>query len=132
PAGNLRDLDIASGPLKEGRYAAITAARSVAGPVIVVFSKLDSANGSWYPLGARVSGDALERREGKPPIYGAMGYNGALRVDSQSLKFRRGEVLTLRRPAAFAIYNIDATAVVPGHSKYFSTELYDLLWSVLR
>ena len=51
----MRDLGIGTDDLKQGRYAGITAARSVAGPVIVIFSKLDSANGSWYPLGARIS-----------------------------------------------------------------------------
>jgi hypothetical protein len=129
---DLRDLGIGTDDLKQGRYASITSARSVAGPVIVIFSKLDSANGSWYPLGARISGDALEKRERKPPIYGALGYNGALRVQAQMLKLRRGQVVTLDRPGAFTLYNVDATEVVPGHSKYFATEVYDLLWSILK
>lgn len=129
----IRDLGIVSGDLREGRYAAgITTARSVHGPVVVVFSKRDQANGFLYPLGVQVSGDALEKRERKPPIYGAMGANGAVRVDVQKFKLSRGAAPGLGRPPEFTVLNVDATDVIPGHSKIYSNELYDLIWAMLR
>ncbi len=133
PEAAIRDLGIASGDLREGRYAAgITTARSVRGPVVIVFSKRDQANGLWYPLGVQVTGDALEKREQKPPIYGAMGANGALRVGAQKLRLGRGAAPALGRPPEFTVLNVDATEVIPGHAKIFSNELYDLIWMMLR
>ncbi len=129
---DLRDLPVQHGGLTEGRYASVAAARAVHGPVVFTYSTHDVPNGVWYPLGVRVSGDTLEKREQTPTVYGAMGADGAQRAGAQAIRLRKGLPVALPRPTDFTVINVEATEVIPGHSKFFAPEVYDLVWAMLR
>ncbi len=125
----LANLGIESRGRREGRYAEVVRRRLVERRIIVTRSDRDIPNRFLYPLGVRLSGDALER--GGPPTYGALGTNGALRTNASDVLLPRGargwKVAQFREP----IINLDASQVISGHGAYFEREIYALVWELV-
>jgi hypothetical protein len=117
-------------PDETGFYCAPLSAGLVAGPIVTTTSAHDTAVGLWYPLGAAAAG---QERLLLPelPQYGGLGAfgirgrelppgfdpAGLLRTDNGLYTFAAGQ-----------IYNLDASAVIAGHTDIAHPEVAHAFW----
>ncbi len=93
----------------DGFFRSIVTGRKVKGPVLITFSKQDTAVGIAYPIASRLSGDTASALGDKDDIFGGLGRNGAQKTPeadtvtlgpaSTTYSFRRGRLLNLNGDA---------------------------------
>jgi hypothetical protein len=101
-------------PGKDGFFRKVVAEKRVKGPVVITFTKNDTAVGIAYPLAARLNGvdgaalgDANDR-------FGGMGRNGAQKTPEASFAklLEVGGTYALK---AGAVNNLDSDAFIKSH-----------------
>ena len=119
-------------PLDATRSGALAGRQDrVAGPLLVCYSRFDSAVGTFYPLASAAAGEDAADLAAQQLRWGAMGHDGAQGVPAQPLALAAGK-RSYQVPAN-GVVNVDASAVVRSggppsgaHSDIFHPELAGL------
>ena len=93
----------------DGFFRSVVTGNKVKGPVLIIFSKQDTAVGLAYPIASRLSGDTAAALGDKDDIFGGMGRNGAQKTPeadavtlgpaSTTYSFHQGRLLNLNGDA---------------------------------
>jgi len=93
----------------------VTDPARVRGPVLITFTAKDKAVGLAYPIASRVARQIAAAMGDANDPYGGLGRNGAQKTPGvQTVTL--GQVGTAYTFASRGIYNLDANAVIGGHS----------------
>jgi hypothetical protein len=127
--------DVVPGTGQPGGYREALDANRVAGPIVVTFSRFDTALNQLYPLASRVAGQVGEQEEsaGGPSMYSALGAVGAYLCNSTLVDMNR--VGAAYAPLTHHVWSIDGGAseeFIGGHSDLDKDHVAWLLWSAVR
>jgi hypothetical protein len=120
-----------------GGYRDAVEVTRVDGPIVVTFSKLDTACGRLYPLASRIADQAGEL-EGLLDRFRALGAVGAsgVRDDIDRGPTLMKEVGTAYGFTAQGVWSVDggtgAAAFITGHSEIQTPQVVWLIWSAVR
>jgi hypothetical protein len=117
-------------PAATGFYQGLAADGLVDGPFVTTKSAHDSAVGTWYPLGAGLDGDAVLFAE-ELPKYGGLGTFGIRGRTLPADYDPDGPLLDENDPYDFSagqVYNLNATAVITGHSQIAFPRVAHAFW----
>ncbi len=99
----------------DGFFRKVVTGKKVRGPIVITCTKNDRAVGIAYPLASRLGGQQAAALGDENDPYGGIGRNGAVKTPEAS----KGTLLAVNGGYQFAggrIYNLNADAVITGHS----------------
>jgi len=100
----------------------VTDPARVRGPIVITFTAKDKAVGLAYPIASRIARQIAAALGDANDPYGGLGRNGAQKTPgAQTVTL--GKVGSVYTFAARGIYNLDANAVIAGHSDLAHAEV---------
>ena len=99
----------------DGFFRKVVTGKKVRGPIVITCTKNDKAVGIAYPLASRMGGQNAAALGDENDPYGGMGRNGAQKTPEAS----KGMLQAVNAAYGFkggSIYNLNADAVITGHS----------------
>ncbi|MEO6528561.1 MAG: hypothetical protein ABIP93_18230 [Gemmatimonadaceae bacterium] len=109
---------------KGGAFRGVVDTHRVNGPIVVTHSDKDKAVGIAYPMASRLNGDTTSGFGDKNDKFGGIGRNGAQHMESGETV--DGKLQPVGSPYHFqagTIYNLEANALIPGHSDITGKEV---------
>jgi hypothetical protein len=103
--------------IEQGFYRAVVDNRRVKGPVLITHTHNDRAVGLAYPLASRISGDKTMAFGDKDDLFGAMGRNGAQKMEQGEAV--EGKLLPVGGAYAFkanTYFNLEASDFIKDHN----------------
>ncbi|MET0496801.1 MAG: hypothetical protein ABW106_00880 [Steroidobacteraceae bacterium] len=113
---------------RDGFFRRMVTGNKVRGPIAITFTKNDRAVGIAYPLASRLGGREAAAFGDENDPYGGMGRNGAVKTPEASA----GTLRAVDDAYSFSpgrIYNLNADAVITGHSDICKPEVAWLMAS---
>ncbi|HEX4931569.1 MAG TPA: hypothetical protein VFV33_00235, partial [Gemmatimonadaceae bacterium] len=113
-----------------GLFRSVISDRKVAGPIYITYTAKDKAVGLAYPLASRLGGQVAAGLGDENDKYGGIGRNGAQKTPEVTPH----ELLPVTQQYAFnagGVYNLDANAVITGHSDICRPEVAHALASAI-
>ena len=98
-----------------GLFRSVISDKKVAGPIYITYTAKDKAVGLAYPLASRLGGQVASAMGDENDKYGGIGRNGAQKTPEVTPH----ELLPTSQQYAFnagGVYNLDANAIITGHS----------------
>lgn len=114
----------------DGLFRSVITDRKVSGPIYVTYTAKDKAVGLAYPLASRLGGQVASGLGDENDKYGGIGRNGAQKTPEVTSH----ELLPPGQSYAFTpggVYNLDANAVITGHSDICRIEAAHALASAI-
>jgi len=99
----------------DGFFRKVVTGKKVRGPIVITCTKNDKAVGIAYPLAARMGGQNAAALGDENDPYGGLGRNGAVKTP-EAVKGTLQPVNAAYAFTAGSIYNLNADAVITGHS----------------
>jgi pimeloyl-ACP methyl ester carboxylesterase len=118
---------------KKGFFRDVVGRQRVAGPIVITHTRNDEAVGVAYPLASRINGDRAAALGDENDEFGALGRNGAQRMEAgETLS---GRLLPLGASYAFTAgtcFNLEASDFISGHSDVRGREVAQALRAAMR
>lgn len=99
----------------DGFFRKVVTGKKVRGPIVITCTKNDKAVGVAYPLASRMGGQNAAALGDENDPYGGLGRNGAVKTP-EAVKGTLQAVNAAYAFTAGSIYNLNADAVITGHS----------------
>jgi pimeloyl-ACP methyl ester carboxylesterase len=99
----------------DGFFRKIVTGKKVRGPILITCTKNDRAVGIAYPLASRLGGQNAAAFGDETDPYGGIGRNGAVKTP-EAIQGPLQAVNVAYQFDAGSIYNLNADAVITGHS----------------
>jgi hypothetical protein len=114
----------------DGFFRKVVTEHKVAGPIVVSFTKNDTAVGFFYPLASLIAGQNANRLGDANDPYGGIGRNGAQKTP-EAINNLLGSVGSSYQFQAGKLYNLNSDSIITGHSDIAKNEVaYALLTAV--
>lgn len=113
-----------------GLFRSVISDKKVAGPIYITYTAKDKAVGLAYPLASRLGGQVASAMGDENDKYGGIGRNGAQKTPEVTPH----ELLPTSQQYAFnagGVYNLDANAIITGHSDICRPEVAHALASAI-
>jgi hypothetical protein len=118
---------------RKGFFRDVVGRQRVAGPIVITHTRNDEAVGVAYPLASRINGDRAAALGDENDEFGALGRNGAQRMEAGEVV--SGRLLPLGSSYAFAAgkcFNLEASEFISGHSDVRGREVAQALRAAVR
>ena len=113
-----------------GLFRSVISDKKVTGPIYITYTAKDKAVGLAYPLASRLGGQVASAMGDENDKYGGIGRNGAQKTPEVTPH----ELLPTSQQYAFnagGVYNLDANAIITGHSDICRPEVAHALASAI-
>ncbi|MFN7931002.1 MAG: hypothetical protein U0Y68_24360 [Blastocatellia bacterium] len=116
---------------RKGFFREVVAAHRVAGPILITHSINDRAVGRAYPIAAMLSGDDAAAFGDSENRFGGIGRNGAQFTPEADNSTPLGATTAVYSFSAGTLYNLNADAIITGHSDVAKGEIAHALLAAI-
>lgn len=116
---------------RDGFFRKVVTESRVAGPIIITHSIEDRAVGIAYPIASKLSGDDAATFGGPDSRFGGIGRNGAQLTPEADNSTPLGAQTATYSFKAGKLYNLNADAIITGHSDIARGEIAHALLSAI-
>jgi hypothetical protein len=114
----------------DGFFRKVVTENKVSGPIVITYSKNDTAVGLLYPLASLIAGQNASKIGDANDPYGGMGRNGAQKTP-EAINGTLGAAGSVYQFKTGKLYNLNADACIMDHSDIAKSEVaYALLTAV--
>lgn len=120
-----------TGANRPGGYRLAVTDGRVSGPIVVTYSRLDTALGTFYPLASRVAGQGGDDESVAVSRYSALGGVGAFGVDDTKLNM--GDEASTTYGFRSGLYSVNGgePQFISEHSGFYNKNVGWLIWSAI-
>lgn len=116
-----------------GAFRGVICPRRLKGPVLVTHSCNDIAIGEAYPIASYFGKQVASALGDAQDAYGGLGRNGAQGMKAgECANVRLGDVEGLRDALRYPVINLNADAVIRGHSDFVRPEVGEALRTAMQ
>jgi hypothetical protein len=108
----------------KGFFRSVVDQKRVKGPILVTYTKNDTAVGLAYPLASRINGDTTAAFGDENDKFGGLGRNGAQQMESGEVI--KGSLLDATANYSFQsgkFFNLEGSAFIKGHGDVTGNEI---------
>jgi hypothetical protein len=108
----------------KGFFRSVVDQKRVKGPILVTYTKNDTAVGLAYPLASRINGDTTAAFGDENDKFGGLGRNGAQQMESGEVI--KGSLLDATASYSFQsgkFFNLEGSAFIKGHGDVTGKEI---------